>query len=62
MSSAGDLVREFFALYRNHEVAKMTELCWPGGSFEYVPMGDQGVRPRWRPGETVGGQAAMTSR
>ena len=27
MSSAGDLVREFFALYRNHEVAKMTELC-----------------------------------
>jgi len=27
MSSAGDLVRELFALYRNHEVAKMTELC-----------------------------------
>jgi hypothetical protein len=46
MSSAGDLVREFFALYRNHEVAKMTELRWPDGSFEYVPIGDQGVRPR----------------
>jgi steroid delta-isomerase-like uncharacterized protein len=42
MSSPGDLVREFFALYRNHEVGKMTELCSPGGSFEYVPMGDQG--------------------
>ena len=27
MSSAGNLVREFFVLYRNHEVAKMTELC-----------------------------------
>ncbi len=30
MSSAGNLVREFFAHYRNHEVAKMTELVLAG--------------------------------
>jgi steroid delta-isomerase-like uncharacterized protein len=42
VSTAGLLVREFFALYRNHEVAKMTELCSPDGSLVYVPLGEQG--------------------
>ena len=42
MSTAGELVREFFTAYRNHDVAKMTGLCSPDGSFEYVPMGTQG--------------------
>jgi steroid delta-isomerase-like uncharacterized protein len=42
MSRASDVVREFFALYRNHEVAKMTGLCSPNGRFVYVPLGEAG--------------------
>lgn len=42
MTAAAGLVCEFFAAYRDHDVDRMVALCAPDGSFEYLPMGEQG--------------------
>jgi steroid delta-isomerase-like uncharacterized protein len=42
VNRASDVVREFFALFRNHEVAKMAGLCSPDGRFVSVALGEAG--------------------
>jgi steroid delta-isomerase-like uncharacterized protein len=53
MNRASDVVREFFALFRNHEVAKMAGLCSPDGQFVSVALGETGRGSIAEAGERV---------
>lgn len=54
MTAAAELAREFLAAYRDRDVGHMAALCDPDGSFEYVPMGEQGRGGIAETGQKVG--------